>query len=223
MYIITKINWITVFLIVFISLFIFFSIAYYRYYTTPTITITNNITTNKLKNEIKTGDLIFIEYDSKYSTVINIFSQTKWSHVGFIYSTNNSINVIEVSYYSDSNYDGLCVIPLDKWLKLNKGRKCGIKKLKNSISINLKVIENILAKFKYIKLDLDLLNWGKTLVKRNYKQRNLIKQRYFCSEFIALLLQKLKIIDCIYTPDSYSPIDLYNLHNYYSTEYIFEI
>jgi hypothetical protein len=216
------VNWVEVFYIVFGTIIIISLIILYRYYTTPILNITNNSNLEDIKNKLNTGDLLFLEYNSTYSKLINIFTRTRWSHVSFVYKTKKGIYIIEVTYYKSTNFSGLCVIPIDKWFDINQGHKCGFKKLETG-KISKQVINKLLKDYKNIRLDLNLIHWLRPIFKKNYSKSNKIKTEYFCSEFIALLLQELGILKCKYTPDSYKPIDLYNLENYSSIDFIFEI
>jgi len=202
----------------FSTLFLILIICLYRLYKTPTIIPTNNLA----DFDFQTGDLLFIRYVSKWSKVICIGSLVDISHTAFIYKKDGEIFIIEMSNYT--NYDepdveklkGLCIVPLKKWLILNDGRICGYRKCKTTLNCDLK-INSLLEKYKNINLDMNLLNWMSVIF--NTPNRFITKNDYYCSEFIALLLQKLDILDTFYDPSFYSPAKLSKIKGYFKIKY----
>jgi len=187
-----------------IYLIILFLILYWRLNTNNLIP-QYTITTPKdvVKFNLKTGDLLYSTYSSIYGKITKIITGSDWSHVALILNDN----VVEVAVYPDNPvYDGLCIIPIKEWLKLNENRIIGFQK---GITIDNKVLNNIIREYTNVKLDLDLYNWRKVIFKEKFR-KNLIKEKYFCSELIAEILNKTGI-QLLWTPASYSPKDIMNL------------
>jgi len=200
----------------FIPLILLLIFCFIRLYQTPKLV--ENCKLKDICDKLETGDLLFVRYNSKWGKIISIGTLVDLSHSAFVYKQNKDVFIIEMSDYT--NYDepdveklkGLCIIKLDKWISLNKGRICIWKKYFGDKKINENKINKIIKKYKNINLDMDLLNWSSVFFKNKNKKE--IKTDYFCSEFIALLLQKLKILNDYYDPSFYSPAKLTNIKNY---------
>lgn len=198
-----KIIWWETCLVIFIPLLLLFVISYYRIYLTPKLIPTCEINNIKLE----TGDLIFIRYESKHGKIIKVVTDSDWSHTAFVYRKNGNVYLIEVADYT--NYDepdvkdlcGLCIIPIDKWLQLNDGRICGYRKCQQPPTN--KAVEDLLQQYHHITLDMDLYNWSAILF--HTKNKKVPKNNYFCSEFIAFLMQRLGLLDDTINPGYYSP------------------
>ena len=160
--------------------------------------IPGNMTVNELKEKIGTGDLLLVKYRSKHGVLVKSFTESSWSHVALVYNKS----VVEISGYNDDYY-GLCVIPIDKWLSLNKKRLCGYKKYRGK-PIDEEKLNYLLEKYNGVELDAFLINWLKAMFKVEWSPQEK-KEDYFCSEFTALLLQELSVIPKQWTPTSYSP------------------
>jgi hypothetical protein len=160
---------------------------------------------------VKTGDMLFLHYESIHAKLIKVFARSDWSHAALIYRKNDhDIYVIEMSNYKDIDMKGLCVVPLKQWLHLNSDRLCCYAEYVNSKPIDTNVIEELLEKYRKIELDMNLGNWLQSIVKIKHKGLNL-KEKYFCSEFAATMLQELDLLDQTWVARSYTPLDLLNL------------
>lgn len=161
--------------------------------------------------KVKTGDMLFLHYESLHAKLIKVFARSDWSHAALIYrKTDEDIYVIEMSNYKDLGMKGLCVVPLKQWLKLNADRLCCYAEYVNSKSIDSDDIEELIKKYKTIQLDMSLGNWIQSIVKIKFNGLD-VKETYFCSEFAATMLQELDILDRTWVARSFTPLDLLNL------------
>lgn len=201
------VNWTIVFFTVVISLLVIGIVIWYRLQSTLPPKITNEI--DNVLPKLKTGDLLFVNYRSKHGRIIRIATKTFWSHIGMVIVIDDDTYVIEVADYSEE-YEGLCLIPIADWLDINSSRYCGYSPIDKSIPADS--IQVILEEYKGTTLDMDLFNWAQTL---GWKEnRYVTKKSYFCSEFIALLMQKLGLLSCEKDPACYSPERLMGLRGY---------
>ncbi len=164
----------------------------------------DEIELNKIENELETGDLIAVSYQSIRGNLVKCFTGSSWTHLGMIYKDCNTgeVFVLEVSYYTNKE-QGIIKRPLRYWLDWNEDRDIVyIKHIGTPISSN--DIDRILTKMPNVSPDTNVVNWLKTLVKRPYYPRNLNKP-YYCSEFIIILLQELNVIEKEYLADGYQP------------------
>ncbi len=210
-----KIVWWETCLVVFIPLLLLFLFSFYRLYLTPHLI--PNCKFETIKPELQTGDLIFIRYRSKYGKLIRVVTGADWSHIAFVYRQGDKVFLVEVADYT--SYDepdvedlhGLCIIPLKKWLQLNDARICGYRKYQQARPLNSDV-QRLLQRNQDITLDMDLYNWSTTLFRS--KNSRICKNNYFCSEFIASMLQELGMLSDDINPGYYSPARLATVDRY---------
>ena len=158
------------------------------------------------------GDLVFVEYQSLYATLIKLATGQPWSHVGLYLNGH----VIELAHYpttatdSDTDSDNsLRIIPLQEWLKLNSHRQIHWRKYTGPPIPDMDPREFVLQHFgtDCIELDLDLINWMRSLVVWLPPiDRGKTVPQYYCSEFVAKCIQALGVpLDR--HPQKYSPGD----------------
>lgn len=191
---------------------LFLVVICWRLHTTSRVTVTTTL--NSIREELSTGDLIFVNYNSKYGKLIRTCIGSIWSHVAVVLAQNGTSYIVEVFNYSGDGPEGLCVTPLQEWIGLNIGRVCGYKKYTGD-AISSTQLADILKDYNGVKVDMDLLNWISCFRHIPNKQlRSSVKSHYFCSEFIALLLQRLQVLPKTLDPSTYSPHTLTETPNY---------
>ena len=209
-------DWLLTFKIVIFLLFLFVLYVIYMI-TQETIKTYPNLKTNK--NEMRTGDLLFVKYDTIYANLIKVFTGTNWVHCAMVYKRYNEIYIVEVTSYShDTN--GLMVRTLNDWLNLNRYKTIAYCEYRGDITPNEKQIDKYLERCKGINWNRNVFYWLNTQIPRSYSYE--MKDNYFCTEFIAKFLQDFNMIDKHYLPCSYGPTDLTKLKEYNSTLKIFQ-
>lgn len=193
-----NINWWIVGLTVLIGICIVILFMWYRLAKTVVPPVTTNI--DNISDRLETGDLVVVNYNSKHGKIIRIATETVWSHIGLVIVIDEKPYIIEVADYN-KDYKGLSLIPLDDWKDINSGRYCGY--LPTDSYIDTQELYDLLKPYYGIELDMDLLNWAHTLGWKDNRYEE--KTEYFCSEFIALILQKLGKLSCDKDPSCYSP------------------
>lgn len=101
--------------------------------------------------ELKTGDLIFHTSKSSQSKAIQIVTNSKYSHMGIIYKTEDKTYVYEA-------VQPVKMTPLDQWIKRGVKGKYVVKRLKNRESVltpeGIQRMKNVGK--KYLNKDYDL-------------------------------------------------------------------
>ena len=209
-------EWFNVFLVILFLFVLTIIFVFCRLYINAVPPITTKY--NNIKNNLQTGDIFLIAYDSIYGHLVKVFKGCCWTHGSLVYKKNNKIYIIEIARYGDEDvYKGLLMIPIDKWLEFNEGKVIGYVKYRSSGPT--KSIEKLFNKFKGIKVNLNTIYWMNTLVK--WKHYNEKRKKYFCTEFLAKFLQDLGMISKKYLPCSYSPATFPELKEYTSDVKIF--
>lgn len=152
----------------------------------------------------KTGDLLFVSYQSMRGKLVKVFTGSKWTHMGMVYipSNSNKQYVIEAAYYDKKNH-GILKTPLQEWLSWNSKRVLGWLS-KTGPEIPDHKIEKVLNSISNADSDMFVVSWLKAVVTRKY-QEDTNKKAFYCSELVAYLCQELGIIRKELMPSSYSP------------------
>jgi hypothetical protein len=109
-----------------------------------------------------TGDLIFSSYPNLLGKFMNLWTGSRWSHVGMILRDKSqkskgmsSLYVIETANYThiSSKYKGIIVIPLEKWININKNCGLGYMRLNSPENFNRQILGAELKKIQDLKLD----------------------------------------------------------------------
>ena len=215
---------------------------------------------NDIYNKIGTGDIIFFlsEYDRSLlsPTVLQHYISNSYiSHIGIVYKKNNILYLVECIDKNDNSnikgslltpiYNGgVRMVPLISVFENEKYRtSIGIRFKRKKI--NNKKFFKELEKMKYIKFEktymvnlIAIIGLIFLKVPNNYKTGmcNLVPTRndedgYFCSEFIAVILQRLNIMNKKYNARLYFPfsfLEQYDNENFgklspYSKTYYFTL
>lgn len=152
-------------------------------------------------------DLLCACIPNIYGKLIKFFTGSSLTHMGMIVMINNEPHVLEVGYYK--NKRGSLLFPLDKWL--DKFSIFDIVVTQYSGDVTSDEILTAFFDLTPCDIDMNVTNWLRTVVKfknKNCEKTNRTKRKkteYFCTEFIVTILQRLKVFDDSYRPDSYSP------------------
>ena len=200
-------------------------------------TVKRKIPHRKAYASMKTGDLVFVSYNSIRGKLVKIFTGSMWAHTGMIFEEENGKKIIiEVAYYGEDKY-GVLRTPLEQWFKFNENRVLGWRVYNGSRFPK----EKLLRKLKYdesrdIEPDTNLFSWLRTMVKRRHRDSEYGNQdEYFCSEYIMHLLQEIGVVhgygdpEGVY-PSGYKPWELlydenlpYHRGHSYGTSYMIEL
>ena len=175
---------------------------------------------------LDTGDLIFSSYPNLLGKFMNLWTGSRWSHVGMILRDKsekskgiNSLYVMETANYShiSSKYKGLIVIPLEKWININKHCGIGYMRLNCPEDFNRQKIAAEFKKLQDLKLDTKSISFYKFIKLgfsqdydvnefRSSKKNNL--ENPTCYELVVLLYQNSKIAKKRKSPGSYTANNL---------------
>ena len=170
-----------------------------------------------------TGDLIFSSYPNLLGKFMNLWTGSRWSHVGMILRDKSqkskgmsSLYVIETANYThiSSKYKGIIVIPLEKWININKNCGLGYMRLNSPENFNRQILGAELKKIQDLKLDKKSMSLYKFIKlgfnqdydSREYKTSN--SENPTCYELIVLLYQNSKIAKKRNSPGSYTSNNL---------------
>lgn len=161
-------------------------------------------------------DLLSVCIPNINGRLVQLFTGSRITHLGMVVIIDGKTNVIEVGYYN--NYRGSRIIPIDKWLDKYSDFDIFYLKLKD----NNPKSEDILRIYNTITpcdIDLNVISWLKTLTKIKYNGL-VIKDKYYCTEFIVIFLQELGIMKKIYKPYCYTPRSIMNLKREMEDKYM---
>ena len=163
--------------------------------------------------QMKNGDLVAVSYSSTRGKLVKVFTGSMWTHIGMIYRPNpNEIYVIESASYDDKS--GVIKTPWEEWFDWNYRKILAWVPCRSQIGCDQ--IDKIYSKVAGSEVNLWVVDWLKTMIKqpRNRKTSE-GKDRYYCSELIAYLLQELDLLDKKHEPSGYPPKELiFSLKSY---------
>lgn len=153
----------------------------------------------------QTGDLICVSYHSKRGRLVRVFTGSVWIHIGFVVRTvHGDPYVLEVARYSPDN-QGLMAKPLEWWLDYNSDNLMAWRRYAGRGITSSKLL-GVLRRNRHTDVNLHVVDWLQTMYKSDYKGGT--QDSYYCSEFVAYLLQELGIIERVYQPSGYKPWEL---------------
>jgi len=153
--------------------------------------------------KVNTGDIIGVCYNSVPGRLVNLFSNSYWTHLSMVVKKEN-IYIFEVCYYK--SFRGVHMILLDEWLKKNSDFEISWIS-KRGKRIDYGDVEKIYEKLKQSDINLFVPSWLISLVKQKY-EGNEAKDKYFCSEFIVMVMQELGVMRKIFRPCNYTPNEI---------------
>lgn len=199
------------FILITISCFLF-----YRFITTKSKQF-DIPTRNLFRDNIKTGDILLLDWQKTNNIFLASFFRTSFMHPGIAIWENGDLYIVElINYFNDNKYRGLIKIPFNKWYRINK-RSIILHNpllIKNESNGDREILRDKILSFyrKYspkIKRPSGFgLDWTRFLFPPNKYQEITEFNKILCTEVIASLLaetgvtKKTKSIQS-FTPDSF--------------------
>lgn len=177
----------------------------------------NWITVQDVLDQSNNGDLIFFSGNTSGEKTCKYFTDTIFSHVGFLFREIHPDTGEDIAYIFDCDLgqgtkDGVRVLPLRDKLLRYKGEHTGaFKKLihGNKQRPNLINILDLVGKYSSIDFDDKIATWWFSNISWIYRKiKN--EKTMFCSELVALIYQDLGILKRKHVPAWYSPGDFHN-------------
>ncbi len=172
----------------------------------------NVLDVNTLFDEANNGDLIFMSGSTPGENSCKWFTNSLFSHVGILLREKHPDTNEDVLYIWDADLgqktkDGPRLQPLSEKMKHYKGsRYCCWKKLNGNIP-STKEILNVVFKYLDYSFDNKMISWmfSSGILHLFFNLVN-DEKKVFCSELVALSLEKLELLKlkhppCWYTPD----------------------
>ena len=181
-----------------------------------------NLSSEEIEN-LDTGDLIFSSYPNLLGKFMNLWTGSRWSHVGMILRDKSekskgmsSLYVMETANYThiNSKYKGLITIPLEKWININKNCGIGYMRLNSPENFNRQTIAAEFKKLQDLKLDtksISLYKFTRLIFNQDYDPQEYKKiglENPTCYELVVLLYQNSKIAKKRNSPGSYTANNL---------------
>ena len=95
---------------------------------------------------------------------------------------------------------------LDEWMDWNNEYIVALRKYNGKNKFPKKKLQRLLNELSDVEVDISLVSWLKSTVRRRYQEYE--KNYYYCSEFIAYMMQRIGMMKKIITPSSYKPWEL---------------
>jgi hypothetical protein len=184
-----------------------------------------------------TGDLIFSSYPNLLGKFMNLWTGSRWSHVGMILRDKSqkskgmaSLYVMETANYThiSSKYKGIIVIPLEKWININKNCGLGYMRLNCPENFNRQILGAELKKIQDLKLDTKGMSFYK-FIKLGFNQdydskefKTSSSENPTCYELVVMLYQNSKIAKKRNSPGSYTANNLLEGKLPLNSDFIFD-
>ena len=156
---------------------------------------------------LQTGDLLSVSYQNHLGVFISFWSSSVWSHPGMIYRrSDDEIFVIEGCRYKEKKWRGVIVMPITKWIELNRKHIVSLTKYQGPKIYNDQM-ERALGMLSHFKLQNFEVGWLRFIQdKKLYHSPK--GQNKVCYEIMTILMQELGIVKKLYTYYSYWPGDI---------------
>lgn len=159
----------------------------------------------KIKKTLRTGDILAVSYPSYRGKLIKIFTGSWWAHTVMVVKKGKDMYVYEMARYH-SDEQGLLLKPIEDWIDWNEEYTIALRKYDGVKKFPKKKLQRLLVESSEYEVDMSVVSWLKTSVRRKYKPED--KDYYYCSEFIAHMMQSIGIMKKIIIPSSYKPWEL---------------
>jgi hypothetical protein len=146
-------------------------------------------------NNLENGDLVFVSYNNVFGKLVQVWSGSKWTHVGMIFKNpdNGTLSVLEAAEYNNPNFNkGIIEVPLKSWLKMNEDFEIGYHTIHKKISSY--ELYDIFEKYqgkKLYKLSPNLTKLKTFIFSRKINES---EKELSCVEFITCMLKDLNIL-----------------------------
>lgn len=156
---------------------------------------------------LQTGDLLSVSYGNHLGIFITFWSSSHWSHPSMIYRrTDDEIFVVEACRYRDQKWRGVIVMPINKWIELNKKHIIALTKYQGPKIYNDQ-IERALGMVSNFRLQSFQASWLRFIQDKKLYHKPEGKHKV-CYEIMIILMQELGIVKKLYTYYSYWPKDI---------------
>lgn len=206
-------------------------------YAAPEISIvTEYITMDDVLQRARTFDLVAVSYRALSCTLVKMFTKSHWSHVGLVYRTSaTEIAVIEALRLHETKTNSLkteiLVTPWSTWLKRNAPFPMLYVPQRHTVHGSVRKTETLVTEVvkcqkQNVRVNMSLFDWTKTLkyTKRTVQtdESDSLKTEFFCTEFIAHLLQVTGTVPGYKHCANYTPVELlfYGAAHYENPKYI---
>jgi hypothetical protein len=145
--------------------------------------------------DLENGDLVFVSYKNVFGKVVQVWSGSKWTHIGMIFKNpdNGTLSVLEAAEYNNPNFNkGIIEVPLKSWLQMNEDFEIGYKKINKKISSY--ELYDIFEKYQGKKLYKLSPNPTKLKTFIFSRKINETEEEMTCVEFITCMLKDLNIL-----------------------------
>lgn len=189
------INKILILIIIFLIILLYYIISNLNniyYYENHEYIKYKYIYTQDIINQLHTGDLVlFSAHD--YDPINRLFSNLRYSHVGMVIKDNkNNYFIIELVHndyiYNNELYYNVNIFELEKRIKFYPGDVYISSYIKPNV-INTNLLNDVIKNKDNIKYSTNIQNIQKFLLNKHFHNN------YHCAEFIAYLIDFLKIYD----------------------------
>lgn len=201
-------------LLLLLSIVVVALILFYAHRGSKNIKATNPVN----RDDLRTGDLIFVRYDNSLGYFMRLISGSVWTHVSMVYrDPENNLYIMETANYpgpaykgSTTKYRGVLFMPIAEWMQFNKHRDIAVMRLETPTEFDRDILLNEFSKVSHKNLDTLSVSWLRLGFKRKYKNYGNIRHNLTCYELIVHLLQQSEIVSKEYMPLSYFPKDIIN-------------
>ncbi len=171
----------------------------------------------KIKSKLRTGDILAVSYPSYRGKIVKIFTGSIWTHIIMIVKIGDKVYAYEMARYHKDE-QGLFLKPIEEWIDWNKDYLIAIRKYNGEKKFPKKKLQRSLVESSNYEADMSVISWLKSTVRRRYEPED--KNYYYCSEFVAHMMQKIGVMRKLIIPSSHNPSDFVygdlKLHDGYS-------
>lgn len=206
----------------------------------------------RLANHVKSlrsGDLLIMPYSGLYSWLVRIYGGTFWTHCSIVLREgprDEDVKIMEIAYYEDEDdlvedpggsgktvprvYKNVFMLPIEKWRALNARR--GVVGVIHRAEVGDEAAErNVTERLRrafqaqsHAKINLDPMTWLTTIAKLPYRASDAApRDRVFCTELAAKILQDSGMIAKKHRPECYRPADFATLPEFENGIYILSL
>ncbi len=173
------------------------------------------LTFQEFVEQAKSGDIVAVSYNSTSGKMVKVFVGSVWTHCGLVLERKNEDGslekvILEIANYRAEGLKGAVIKPLSEWVYHNRTRLMAMRGYESASFPTEKVFRRVHRdQMRSIKPDFNPGNWLKTMFKRKYGDEDYsTHEKYYCSEYITLMMQEFGVIKRDYYPDGYKPWEL---------------
>lgn len=170
------------------------------------------------KDDIKTGDIIIMDFQGLRSFLLASFFKNNYLHPVMAFWKEEELFIFEFIHYSDKK--GLMIIPYEEWKYRNKNSICKLSRLEVKSGNDFEFRKNIANKVeKYYEKYKELLrepssfdlSWKRFWFKQDKK--NYLLNQLNCNEMLVMFLIYCDILPSTYSLHDFVPNNFANLES----------